>query len=512
MNKLSAFAFTLFCMTAAFNAPAQAQVLAEPQNAARPMYYDPAPPKPETLQTDVCIYGGNSAGVVAALQLARLGKSSVIVEPSRHLGGLSAGGLGETDIGNKAAIGGISREFYGRIGQKYGVKEEWKFEPHVAEKVFQEMVKEAKAPVYFGHFLQSVQKTDGRIVALTTESGLTVRAKIFIDATYEGDLLAKAGVSYHVGREDNTKYGETINGVQVHDAHQFDLPVSPYVVENDPNSGLLPGINPDEIEPMGSGDKRVQAYNFRLCLTDDPANRIAFEKPAAYDAREYVLLARYLEAGWPASEVFRKFDPIRNSFSARQQAWAGILQGSDLSDARGLTIKLRNAGGPFTKYLKEQFSPALRAQLDTFKDSETPSRALQDTIIGELNGLLRGKLLYTPELFAKVDLSGELRARIRQPAQGDDLLRLNRALLEAAYPSEIGARKYSKVDKNNHGAISTDFIGRNYAYPEADYPTREKIFQEHVTYQKGLMWFMGNGPERTRKNPRALEPMGIGTR
>jgi len=186
--------------------------------------------------------------------------------------------------------------------------------------------------------------------------------------------MARAGVKYHVGREANAAYGETLNGVQVRNTHQFDRPVDPYVVEGDPKSGLLPGINPGDPGKQGEGDHRVQAYNFRLCLTNDPANRIPFEKPAGYDPREYVLLSRYLKAGFPESEVFRKFDPIRNTGSG-----------------------------------------------------ENPSR-------------------------------------------------------------------YVKVDKNNHGGLSTDFIGRNYDYPEADYATRERIFQEHVTYQKGLMWFLGNDP------------------
>lgn len=349
-----------------------------PVVAQEPHYYDPAAAKKplnETLDTDICIYGGTAAGVAAALQASRMGKKAVLLEQNLHLGGMSSGGLGETDIGNKAAIGGVSREFYKRVGQKYGMAENWKFEPHVAEEVFNDMMKEANVPVFYRQFLQSVEKNGARLVSITMESGLKVRAKQFIDATYEGDLMAKAGVSYFVGREANAVYGETVNGVQVRNAHQFDRAVSPYIVENDPNSGLLPGINPNGPGEQGSGDKRVQAYNFRLCLTTVPENQIPYVKPAAYNPQEYVLLERLLKAGWPESQVFGKFDKIANN----------------------------------------------------------------------------------------------------------------------------------KVDKNNHGAVSTDFIGRNYEWPESDYATREKIFQEHVTYQKGLMWFLGNDPSisesiRTRWN------------
>ena len=467
------------------------QVLAAPQNAA-PAYYQPAPFHDASVQTEVCIYGGTSAGIAAALQLARLNHKVVIVEPSQHIGGLSAGGLGETDIGNKAAIGGIAREFYQRVGQKYGVPEEWRFEPHIAEQVFHDMVREAKAPLYLGQFLASVEKQDARIISLTTQSGLSVRAKMFIDATYEGDLMARAGVSYFVGREDNNVYGETLNGVQVHNAHQFDLPVDPYLIAGDANSGLLPGINSELSGAIGSGDKRVQAYNFRLCLTNDPDNRIAYEKPANYDAREYELLARYLQAGWPEAEVFRKFDPIHNSFNSLSDNKKTLLQPADLRDARGFIIKLRNAGGPFTKYLKEQISPDLRAQLDAYDENAAPTSALQNALLEEMNRLLSGELLYTAERFAKVTLNEVTRVQIAQNLQGESLLQLNRALLEQAYPQELGAQKFQKVDKNNHGAVSTDFIGRNYAYPEADYQTREQIFEEHVTYQKGLMWFLGH--------------------
>lgn len=467
----------------------------EPLPIRIPTYYNPdkSTPAVKNLQTDVCIYGGNSAGVATALQLSRNGKTSIIIEPSNHLGGLSAGGLGETDIGNKAAIGGISREFYGRIGQKYGVAEEWKFEPHVAETVFKEMVAEAKAPVYFRQFLKSVQKEGGRIASITLESGITVNAKMFVDCSYEGDLMAKAGVKYTIGRESNATYNEKNNGIQVHPLHQFDLAVDPYVVAGNPASGLLPGINPEPIPPTGTGDKKVQAYNFRLCLTNDPANRIPFEKPTGYDAKQFVLLGRYLKAGWPASEVFRKFDPIRNSFAAGENATPTSLQVADVKDAKNLLTKLKKAGGPFTLYLKQKFSPALQTKLNAY-DGQVPSPELLQAVISELNGQIAGPLFYTPELFAKVQMSAATRQQIAQNPTGEALRRLHVRLLLESYPSELGFKTYQKVDKNNHGAISTDFIGANFDYPEADYATRERIFQQHVTYQKSLMWFMGNDP------------------
>lgn len=457
-----------------------------------PYYYNPDTVKPlvQTVQTDVCIYGGTSAGVAAALQLSRMGKKSVVLEPSGQLGGLSAGGLGETDIGNKAAIGGVSREFYGRIGRKYGVDEEWRFEPRVAGQVFKEMLEEAKTPAYFRQFLKSVRKDGARIVSITLESGLTVQAKSFIDATYEGDLMAKAGVKYHVGRESNATYQETLNGVQVHNKHQFDLPVDPYIIQGDAKSGLLPGINAGDPGKTGDGDHRVQAYNFRLCLTNDPANRITYEKPVGYNPQEYVLLSRYLAKGWPESQVFQKFDPIRNSFSRALAATR--LEETDIGNLRGFLTKMRNAGGPLTKYLKEQFAPATQQQLNEYVDGTTPSPILVKAVLDELNRLMANEGIYTPERFAKVALKDDVKAWLARNPAGEERQRLNRALLDAAYPDEVA--KGRKVDKNNHGAVSTDFIGRNYDYPEADYATREKIFQAHVTYQKGLMWFLANDP------------------
>ncbi len=251
---------------------------------------------------DLVIYGGTSAGVVAAVQAHKMGKTAIVIEPGQHLGGLSAGGLGATDIGNKAAIGGISRDFYKRLGKHYGNEENWTFEPHVAERIFQEFIEETKTPVDFGERLDlknGVTKKDGAITAIKMESGKEYRGKVFIDATYEGDLMALADVPYHVGRESNATYGETLNGVQTKQAkyHQFVVPIDPYVTPGDPSSGLLPNIQEEVPGEEGSGDHRVQGYCFRMCLTNDPANRLPFPKPENYDAFNYELLLRYLKAG-----------------------------------------------------------------------------------------------------------------------------------------------------------------------------------------------------------------------
>ncbi len=310
---------------------------------------------------DIVVYGGTSGGVVAAVKAARLGHSVLLIEPGQHLGGLSAGGLGATDIGNKAAIGGMSREFYTRVGAAYGQTEAWKFEPHVAEQIFENLIREANVPVIRGQRLNrpaGVHKENGRITRIEMESGPSYAARVFIDATYEGDLMAAAGISYTVGRESNATYNETLNGVQVAHAthHQFTVPVDPYIIPGDPNSGLLPGINPQPPGPDGSADAGVQAYCFRICATNLPANRRPWPRPADYDPQQYELLLRNFEAG----------------------------------------------------------------------DTQIPWHAVM-------------------------------------------------------MPN-------NKTDSNNNHAVSTDCIGRNHAYPDADYATRDRIRAAHESYQKGLLW------------------------
>jgi len=289
---------------------------------------------------DIVIYGGTSAAVIAAVQAARMDKSVIVVSPDIHLGGLSSGGLGWTDTGNKAVIGGLSRDFYHRVWEHYRDEESWEwqtredygkraegenetmwvFEPSVAENIYEDYVSEYDIPVVRDAWLDredGVEVVDGAIRSITTLDGETYRGKMFLDATYEGDLMAAAGVDYHVGREANSVYDETWNGVQTgvdHHAHHFqvlDRPVSPYVIPDDPDSGVLPRISTEPPGEKGSGDHRVQAYCFRMCLTDHPENRIPFPEPEGYDPEQYELLVRCFEAGW-GMEVFNKFDPIPN--------------------------------------------------------------------------------------------------------------------------------------------------------------------------------------------------------
>ena len=264
-------------------------------------------PQKPVDQVDVCVYGGTSGGVVAAYTAKKMGKSVLLVEPGKHLGGLSAGGLGQTDIGNKYAITGLARDFYRRIGQQYGKLEQWTFEPHVAENIFNEYIRRAKVPVLFQYRIVSAKKQDGVIREIvlensgkpTPKTNRIIRAKMFIDCSYEGDLMARAGVSYTVGREANSRYKETYNGVQLLDKHQFPNGVDPYKIPGKPESGLLWGISPEPLQPDGSGDEKVQAYNFRLCLTDSLPNQIPVTRPPRYDSTRYELLLRYIEKRKP---------------------------------------------------------------------------------------------------------------------------------------------------------------------------------------------------------------------
>ncbi len=267
-------------------------------------------------QYDVCVYGGSSAGVIAAYAAKMLGKSVILISPDKHLGGLTSGGLGATDIGNKYAVTGISRNFYRRIGKYYDKPESWTFEPHVAEEVFNKYIKEAGVEVLYEYRLKSLLKKETEIQNIVVEqcnnpkpeTNKTFAAKTFIDATYVGDLMAKAGVSYTVGRESNNKYNETINGVQMRDKHQFppnnkeNYHIDPYIIPGDSTSGLCYGISNENIAPQGSGDKKVQAYNYRLCLTQENGNKIGFTKPIDYDSTRYELLRRVIakrdEMGW----------------------------------------------------------------------------------------------------------------------------------------------------------------------------------------------------------------------
>lgn len=338
---------------------------------------------------DVVVYGGTSAAVIAAQQTALMGKSVVVVSPDKHLGGLSSGGLGATDSGKQDAIGGLSKGFYHRLWQYYqadnvwtfepkpkemqgqggpGINNDsqtmWIFEPSAAEKVFESIIQECGIEVLRDEWLDrenGVIKEGNLIKSITTLSGKTFSGRMFIDATYEGDLMAAAGVTYTIGRESNDAYGETLNGVQVamSRSHQFAGVVDPYIERGNPDSGLLPGVHPEINGPDGSADKLVQAYNLRLCLTDLPENRLDWEKPEGYDELQYEILFRSIEAGQ--------------------------------------TI--------FTNY------------------SKMPNR---------------------------------------------------------------------KTDSNNNFAVSTDYIGQNYDYPDASYERRAEIYQEHLKWHQGLFWTLAN--------------------
>ncbi len=294
------------------------------------------------FSADVIIYGGTSSAVVAAVEVAQSGKSVIVVSPDKHLGGLTSGGLGYTDTGDKSTIGGLSREFYHRVWlhyndssawvwqkhSEYGNKGQgtvamdgenrtmWIFEPHVAEQVFEDFAKEYNLMIYRDEWLDrenGVEKENGKITAFKTLSGKTFKGKIFIDATYEGDLMAEAGVSYHVGRESTDTYREEWNGIQtgvLHHQHWFRAKISPYKIPDDPSSGVVPGVSTESPGEYGAGDDKIQAYCFRMCMTNHPENRVPFPKPDNYDADNYELLLRVFESG--RKDWFNKFDAIPN--------------------------------------------------------------------------------------------------------------------------------------------------------------------------------------------------------
>lgn len=289
---------------------------------------------------DIVIYGGTSSAIIAAVQAKKDGISVAIVCPDTRLGGLTANGLGWTDSGRKRVIGGLARKFYEDLYTYYqdenvwkyqtveafldnprakrtiveSTKTLWSFEPSAAKAIFDRYLAEYKIPVFRDHWLDrdnGVSMDGQRITAITTLNGNSFHGKVFIDATYEGDLMAAAGVSYATGRESNAVYGETLNGNQPgRKTHQFTENVSPYVVPGDPSSGLLPRIQEGGTGKLGEGDHRLQAYNFRVCLTNVAENRVPFPKPEGYDASQYALLLRALEAH--GAYVFNKFDPAPN--------------------------------------------------------------------------------------------------------------------------------------------------------------------------------------------------------
>ncbi|WP_299577837.1 FAD-dependent oxidoreductase [uncultured Sunxiuqinia sp.] len=303
----------------------------QPKQSTAPVY-----------EADVIIYGGTSAAVIAAVEVSQSGKSVLIISPDTHLGGLTSGGLGYTDTGNKSVIGGLARQFYHKVWlhyndsaawvwqkhSEYGNKGQgtvamdgenrtmWIFEPHVAEQVFEDFVKENNLTVYRDEWLDrenGVNKDGQQIISFKTLSGKTFQGKMFIDATYEGDLIAESGVSYHVGRESKDTYNEQWNGVQtgvLHHQHWFKANISPYKIPDDPNSGVLPRISTEPPGEYGAGDDKIQAYCFRMCMTNHDENRLPFPKPDNYDPSQYELLLRVFETG--RKDWFNKFDPIPN--------------------------------------------------------------------------------------------------------------------------------------------------------------------------------------------------------
>jgi len=298
---------------------------------------------PQDLNTaDIIIYGGTSSAIIAAVEAVKSGKTVIVVSSDTHLGGLTSGGLGWTDTGDKSVIGGLARDFYHRVWQHYNTDEAWQwqakseygntgqgtpamdgenrtmwiFEPHVAEKVYEDLISEYEIRVDRDEWINresGVIKKDNRIVSIQTLSGKTYAGKVFIDATYEGDLMASTGISYHVGREASDVYGEEWNGVQtgvLHHKHWFQSDISPYVIPGDSSSGLLPKISDAPPGEKHSGDDKIQAYCFRTCMTDHDPNRIPFPKPEGYDPMDYELLARVFETG--RKDWFEKFDAIPN--------------------------------------------------------------------------------------------------------------------------------------------------------------------------------------------------------
>lgn len=300
--------------------------------------------KTQSQDYDVVIYGGSSAGIMAAVQAARMGKSVVLINPTVHIGGLTSSGLGWTDLGDASTIGGLSFEFYQALYKYYNNDDAWRqetrdafikkvkkgtqwdremrprkgimpvFEPHVAERVFEAFIRQHSIKIVRDQWLNresGVRKSGGKIETIKMLSGETYSGKMFIDATYEGDLMAASGVSFVVGREANSQYQELLNGIRTANAVSNQLPagIDPFVVRGNPGSGLLPGVNESAGGADGTADKKIQAYCYRLCLTNDSSNRVVVQKPAEYKEQDFELLLRVAESGWTK---FFKLDKMPN--------------------------------------------------------------------------------------------------------------------------------------------------------------------------------------------------------
>ncbi len=251
---------------------------------------------------EICIYGGTSAGVIAAYTAKMHGRSVLLISPGRYLGGLSSGGLGATDVGKQESVTGLSRDFYRRLGEKYGLSDvAWHFEPKIAEEVFNDYIIEAEVEVLYDYTVTGVRKKGTNLQTITLkdyEHGkpqLVINAGIFVDCSYEGDLMALSGVSYTVGRESNSQYGETWNGVQISLDNQVPEGIDPYVIRGDSTSGLIWGVSPEQVAETGSGENKVQAYCYRLCMSRDPENSIPVTRPDNYDPSHYEVLRRIIQ-------------------------------------------------------------------------------------------------------------------------------------------------------------------------------------------------------------------------
>lgn len=333
-------------------------------------------------QYDVVVYGGTSAGIIAALEVAKSGKTVLLIKPfDTALGGMTTNGLGVTDVLNTEILGGLTKDFYQKIKEYYSNGQSWFvgnastykrysyngdvmiwFEPKAAQFVFQDLIIKNAIPVLHSERLDlknGVKKNKlNAITSIKMESGLVIKGKMFIDASYEGDLMAKSGVTYTYGRESNSQYNERVNGVQrLHSWERNELP----------DGIFMYGLASLTLAPNGTSDKKIQAYCYRMCLTNVKENRRTIAKPIDYDQDDYKILFEYV----------------------------------------------KNYAGN--------------------------------------------------------------------------------------YLCDFGPLPNGKTDSNNFGPISTDYVGKNYNYPDGNYAERQRIIEDHKRYQIGFMWTLANHPKIPEK-------------
>lgn len=329
-------------------------------------YYYPVPQSSpaRTHEFDVVIYGASPAAVSAAVQTRKMGKTAAVFVFRRHVGGMSSSGLSDVDYGKKESIGGMARKVFLDFFKKQVQS------PAEVETLFLTMLTEAGVPVFFEHRLHAVERQGDRITSMLFENGDAARGKVFLDTTYEGDLMAKAGVEHVAGRESNDAFGEKLNGIQIgagHSPHNFQWRVDPYREPGNPASGVIEGVDPEAWVPEdhGKGDGRCQPFCFRVFATrHDPK---PWPRPPEYRVERYELLKRYVNA-------------------APNSAWWNLAYS-------------------------------------------------------------RGPL------------------------------------------------KLNEGDCNAAGPVSLDFVGGSLRWVEASYEERERIFQDHVNYQQGYLYFLANDPD-----------------